>query len=133
MCPGCGAHLEDTWTGDDCGKCGFQYIYEAADDSGERLRFARQPVQPGPSTTAAVVSLMFGYLAGAMIMPISVAQPDAGGIGFFIEFGPSSRPLLAFGLLGVAVLVLGVSGANRAPVTQSTPNDSESSSRGDQS
>lgn len=112
MCPGCGAHLEDTWTGDDCGKCGFQYIHEK--EAGKTV--VRPRVDRGPSLGAGLVAVTLAWSAGGLVMPLSVVHPET-GFGFAIEFGATSSPLVAMGLLCVSILVVTFSSVNRSPVT----------------
>lgn len=75
VCPGCGAHLKDTWTGDDCGRCGFQYIYEATPDASPSTASRTQ----SPSLRRTLTGHVLGVL-GAMLVIISSAyqpSPDA--------------------------------------------------------
>lgn len=117
MCPNCGAHLEDTWTGDECESCGFAYVHETetateTETSGEP-RVVRQPATTGPSTRMALVAVLFGWVGGALVTPISVTPPESGGVGMLIEFGPGSEPLLAAGLLAVAAVAITASSVRR--------------------
>ncbi|WP_436348896.1 hypothetical protein [Natronorubrum sp. FCH18a] len=109
-CPDCSAHLEDTWTGDECGRCGFQYILERSE--------YRQSIKPGPSLSTATIALLLAFLGGGALAESGVKVADyelVQSIDLLIAILSSGSALFAIGLLALSLIVLLASSINRSP------------------
>ncbi|WP_440767595.1 hypothetical protein [Natronorubrum sp. DTA7] len=109
-CPDCGAHLEDTWTGDACGRCGFQYVLERSE--------YRQSINPAPSLSTATIAVLLAFLGGGGLADsdVNVADYHLFQLGDLLAaIASSGSALFAIGFLALSVIVLLASSINRNP------------------
>lgn len=103
-CPRCGGHLEDTWDGDACGRCGFAYVH--VDET--KAPTHRDPSRQLKQTMAGAFAIMAAALSGAAVADSSMVTsvPTETGVEAIAFAPPDSSFWFAGGLLLVAVLLL---------------------------